>query len=447
MLKFSSINLRLTSTTLLVLVVFLGLIGYLLQSAQRSSLESSVESQLLGHVYALLGEVQEGQQGGVKLPKAVADPRLNRPDSGLYAELNASSGSVHWRSGSLIGMSVPPVESIAAGKQRFYEDTSAYRLLYGFGWEGLDGALTLYTLRVSLERKLVDRQTGSFQTVLWSGLGGLGLLLLIVQGLVLRWGLLPLSWVSQDLKAIENGEADKLRGDYPKELKPLTGNINSLLEHNRIQQERYRNSLDDLAHSIKTPLAVLQGALDASDPSQLEEAARQAVPHIDDIVRGRLHRAALGGGSALSNKVPLFPLAQRLINTLDKVYRDRQLQFENHLPEQIQFPGDENDYMELLGNLLENACKYGHSKVKISAVETDDVMLKLVIEDDGPGISEDEVKQVLSRGGRLDEQHPGQGIGLAAVREIVRLYKGSLDIGKSQGLGGAAISISLPVQR
>jgi len=439
-----SIHRRLIEATLSILVLFLGLTGYLLHVAQRHSLEAAVEAQLLGHVYALLGEASEDSQGWVRLPEKAADPRLNRPDSGLYAQLLGVDGQVLWNSASLLDKRLPSVDEVPAGEHRFFQDRWAYRLYYGIEWESLDGRVNRYRLGVSLSRNVVDERADIFRTTLWGGLIGVGVLLLLAQGMVLRWGLFPLRQAAGELKAIEEGGEERLRGDYPLELSPLTGNINSLLEYNRIQRERHRNSLDDLAHSIKTPLAVLQGALDSDDPERLKEAARQAVPLIDDILRGRLQRAGLGGRSALANTVAVAPLAQRLINALAKVYRERELQFENRLPAALRIPGDENDFMELLGNLLDNAGKFAASRVLIGEGSVSDSDWDIRVEDDGPGIAEKDIEQVLARGGRLDERHAGQGIGLAAALEIVRLYRGRLTIGRSLELGGASIGIHLP---
>lgn len=441
--RHASIHGRLTGATLLILVLFLGVIGYLLHMAQRHSIEAAVEAQLLGHVYALLGEASEDSQGIVRLPEKVADPRLNRPDSGLYAQLAGADGQVLWRSVSLQGGEMAAVADVPAGEHRFLREGPAYRLDFGIEWESLKGRWTRYVLGVSLGRHVVDKRADTFRATLWGGLIGVGILLLLAQGLVLRWGLRPLRQVAEELKSVEEEGRAGLLGDYPRELRPLTGNINSLLTFNRLQQERYRNSLDDLAHSIKTPLALLQGALDSEGDERLREAARQAVPQIADILRGRLQRAALGGRSALAGTVEIAPLAQRLLNTLAKVYRERDLQLENHLPEGLRIAGDENDFMELLGNLLDNGCKYARSRVRIAALESEEAWT-LTIEDDGPGIATEDIAQVLARGGRLDERHTGQGIGLAAAHEIVRLYRGRLAIDRAEALGGACIRFRLP---
>lgn len=436
-----SIHLRLALSTLVVLTCFLGLTGLLLQRAQQSSLERAVEGQLLGQVFGLLSEAQVDAQGHISLPSRLADPRLNRTDSGLSAELAGSSGLPEWRSASLLGLAPEPLPELGAGKQRFFRDAKGYHLLYGLEWEGDDGGLQSYVIRVSLRAEEADQRREAFRLTLWAGLLLLGLLLLLAQALLLRWGLWPLRQISGALKAVEEGRAEEVQGVRVTELRPLADNLNSLLRHNRAQQERFRNSLADLAHSIKTPLALLQGALESGDDEALRQAARQAVPHIDALVQGRLKHAALAGSSAPINRTALRPLAQRLIHTLEKLYQGRNLMLENWIAEDALLAADENDLMELLGNLLDNACKFATARVRVSGQRGSDGWLHITVEDDGPGIDAGMRERVLARGGRLDEQYPGQGIGLAAVRTIVSLYQGEMRIERSQALGGAALCL------
>jgi two-component system sensor histidine kinase PhoQ len=439
MLK-ASIHLRLSLSTLLLLTVFLGLTGLLLGNAQRVSLESEIESRLLGHVYALLAEARESAAGQLELPVRSTDPRLNQPDSGVAAELAGHGGEILWRSGSLLGMESTPLPVFQAGRQQFYRDEAGYQLLFALEWEGTDGGLQPYTMRIGLRSEVTDKQSQRFQQRLWGGLLLLGLILLVLQALLLRWGLSPLRQVSHSLKEIESGNATFLEGRYPGELQPLVDNLNSLIQFNRVQQDRVRSSLDDLAHSIKTPLALLQCALDSDQVGSLSEAATQAVPQIDAIVKGRLQRAVIRGHSGLGQRVALHRLAQRMIDTLAKVYHQRRLLIGNRVPEDLLASADENDLMEILGNLLDNACKFARRQVQVDA-GLHDGCLWLRIEDDGPGIAETQIAQVMRRGERLDEHHPGQGIGLAAIHGIADLYQGDLVISRSGQLGGAAVTL------
>jgi two-component system sensor histidine kinase PhoQ len=191
--------------------------------------------------------------------------------------------------------------------------------------------------------------------------------------------------------------------------------------------------MGDLAHSLKTPLAVLRSLPER--PALLDEQ----IERMDHIVQYQLQRAATAGRSALAAPLPVQASVTRLANTLQKVYADRAIVLEQRISTKACFRGDEGDLLELLGNLLDNACKWSRHTVRITA-QMQDGRLALLVEDDGPGIAADQVEQVLQRGGRLDEATPGHGIGMAMVRDIVTAYQGELSIERS-ALGGAAIRI------
>jgi two-component system sensor histidine kinase PhoQ len=251
--------------------------------------------------------------------------------------------------------------------------------------------------------------------------------------------------VAQDLRRIKRGESDALDGDYPSELRGLTQNINLLIRHGQASQERYRNSLGDLARSLKTPLAVLQGAVDRGDELSVRQAVQEQVPRMSDIVQYQLQRAAAAGRSDMVQAVAVAPIMEKILNTLEKVYLDKGVTCHSEVLGKARFFGDEGDLFEILGNILENAFKYCRSRVRVRVHDTGgnrdgQPALVIWVEDDGPGIGSDEVEELLRRGGRRDQQVPGQGIGLSITDEIVRLYGGELEIGQSE-LGGARITL------
>ena len=233
-------------------------------------------------------------------------------------------------------------------------------------------------------------------------------------------------------------------GHYPKELSGLTSSLNSLIEHSKAVQSRYRNSLDDLAHSLKTPLAILQsGCTDSkADADANSTLVSEQVDRMDEIINHQLQRAAVSGRSTLAKPVPVGKVAERLLRSLDKVYRDKQVRVELTLDTPATFTGDEADLTEILGNLLENAYKYCRHTVQVhvsSGQHAGDI--EISIEDDGPGIAADQVEAVLQRGTRMDESLPGQGIGLSMANEIISVYGGQLAIAASS-LGGTLVRIS-----
>jgi two-component system sensor histidine kinase PhoQ len=445
----ASIHLRLLVAASLVLGAFLGLTGLALDKAFRSSAEQALKDRLLAGIYAILAGAEEDAQGRFRLPELLTDPRFNMPDSGLYAEVAGSQAGFHWRSGSSVGRSLQLLQPVEPGEFHYRTVDSdslgeLTTLSYGVVWEDFGGSELAYVLAVAESLGPHREQIDAFRDTLLRWLGGAALLLLLAQGWVLRWGLRPLRSVADELTEIESGKSDQLAGAYPRELNRLTHSINSLIRHSQARQQRYRDSLGDLAHSLKTPLAILQGLADgrAENLEQQPQLLSEQVNRMNQIVSHQLQRAAAAGRTNLSKRLPIKAAVERIARSLDKVYRDKGVAWELELNGEPGFPGDEGDLMELLGNLMDNAWKYGNSRVRISGHE-DAQHLELHVEDDGPGIASEKVGLVLQRGRRMDEQQPGQGIGLAVADDIISAYGGELKIGVSE-LGGADIRLLIP---
>jgi two-component system sensor histidine kinase PhoQ len=254
--------------------------------------------------------------------------------------------------------------------------------------------------------------------------------------------------VAADLAEIEAGRRTELIGHYPRELRGLTDNLNALIRHERSHLERYRHTLDDLAHSLKTPLAVLRGTLDSGGSNQeFQHSVQEQVDRMSQIVQYQLQRAATSGRTTLTAPIALLGAVQKITASLDKVYAGKQVTCRLRIDDKAFFHGDEGDLLELLGNLLDNAYKSCRQHVVISGQPLVDhrysTGLIIYVEDDGPGIPLDMAQSVLQRGVRMDTATPGQGIGLAVVQDIVRIYKGALEIGSSH-LGGARLTVHLP---
>ena len=221
----------------------------------------------------------------------------------------------------------------------------------------------------------------------------------------------------------------------------LADNLNAVLSHERKQQQRYRDALADLAHSLKTPLAVVRGTARESFSSGAQ-AVEEQLEQMDRIVGYHLQRAAASGSGALGTPVVLRAAVERVVAAIKKVYSDKALDVGVDISEDLRFRGDEGDLTEVLGNLVDNACKWCRSTVRISATGGKG-LLRLRFEDDGRGINDGDVARVFARGVRADESVPGHGIGLSVVREIVHAYGGKVRIGKST-LGGAMVELQLP---
>lgn len=442
-----SLHSRLLLAASLVLAGFLGATGLALDKAFRVSAEAALQERLQSYVYALLAAADEDQNGRMVPPQQLPEPRFSKPDSGLYGVITDEYGRSLWRSGSLTWRDIGTMQRQSPGKRSFNRlslpDMQLYALAFGVAWEDYSGTEALYTFIVAEDTAAFQTEIDSFRSTLWSWLGGMAIVLLLAQGAILRWGLRPLRTVAADLQKIKEGHADHLAGHYPSELSGLTSSLNSLIEHSNAVQTRYRNSLGDLAHSLKTPLAILQSSQPDGNrpPDKSELLIKEQVQRMDQIISRQLQRAAVSGRVTLAGPVVIADVVQRLVHSLDKVYRDKRVSVDLQLEPSVTFSGDESDLMEILGNLLENAYKYCHSRIRICVkLSQDTAGTEILIEDDGPGIASNQVNTVLQRGKRIDESTPGQGLGLSSAHEIITLYGGQLTFAASP-LGGSLLRV------
>jgi two-component system, OmpR family, sensor histidine kinase PhoQ len=434
-----------------LLVVFLGFAGYVLDRAFQGSVAAAVAERLQLQVYALLGVAEPETSGKFFLPD-LEEARFSQIDSGLYGFIFDRSGRELWRSPSALNLNVEPSPMLSNellpgqtsyGEQITVEQGPLAWASYRTYWESLD---QLFFFVVMESTAPSTAEITEFQSNLYLWFGALTVLLSVAQYFLLRWGLRPLRQLAHDVSAIESGTQDQLQQHYPRELVPITHNLNLLIKSERERQNRFRTTLGDLAHSLKTPLAVLSTALQEAQHQQHFSAAQQRdmseqLQRMDQIVSYQLKRAVKSNQALLARPVLLAPVVDRLVGALQKVYRDKATQVNLTLAEGVQFFGEETDLMELCGNLLDNAFKYGHSKVQVKALQKGKSLL-LEINDDGTGIDEGDHHFVLQRGARADTVKSGQGIGLAVVAEIVSAYGGELRIERSDW-GGASIKLRL----
>lgn len=437
-----SLAARLAIAGSIVLVAFLGLAGVALDRANRASVEEGVREQLRVQVYLLLGAADVGDDGALVMPAAFTEPRYDSPASGLMARVRDAGGEVLWRSASAMGHRVdaPPAQAPGAFAYATIagdDGTRYHTVAYPVIWELADGEEKALVFEVAEDAAEARAQSSAFRRSLWLWLAGVAAALLVTQVVALRWSLAPLRRVAREVRAIERGERERLGGAYPRELQRLTQSLNALIASSGARLARYRNALDDLAHSLKTPLAVLRG----TGPED-EAAVREQVERMDQAIAYHVQRAATAGRTVFSGAVDAAPVAERLAASLDKVYADRGVAFTLEASADARFQGDPGDLTELLGNLLDNAYKWSRSQVRLTLApcEVDGARrLEVRVEDDGPGIDESVRRAVLERGFRADELTPGQGIGLAVVREMVEEgYAGRLELTTS-ALGGACV--------
>lgn len=458
-----SLRRRMLMISSVVLVLFISLAALILDQAFKKSLQTDLQDRLQTRLYLVLGAT-EFESDRLRLPSQLNYPNLNQLDSGIIAAVLDQTGEEVWRSASASFLSetfmATQFQLRAPGQANkgivsTDEEGSYFFTSLGVAWEIQSGGLASYTLVIAEKTDRLESSLSEYRMFLWIGLGILGLILLAVFTMTLVWGLSPLNRLADDLKAIESGRESQLTGFYPLELKSVTQNLNLLLQHEKRQHTRYRNTLANLAHSLKTPLAVMRGVVDKQVlfgkdvPTEGEEIdmplLAQQVNRMDDIVQHQLKRATHVGPQVLHQPIAVFPMAKRLSSVIQKVHQETLSSVELDIDDTVMFKGAQEDFIEILGNLLDNAGKYGGSKVQISAVNenlNERDRCRLTIEDNGPGIPEEQVSEILKRGVRADQKHQGQGIGLAMVVDIVDQYEGQLHIVRSK-LGGAKIEILL----
>lgn len=430
-----------------VLIVFIAGAALALERAFENSARSALQERLLGHIFLLMAAAEVDPQGRLSMPPSLPEARFSVPESGLYGQITDADGKVIWQSESNLGVDARFAAMLAAGERAFRElrDSGGRAYLmasFGIRWAS-ENAAHGFTFNVAEELSGLSTQVARFRRTLWAWLGAMALLLLIAQVAVLRWGLRPLRAVSAEISAVEAGQQERLLGDYPRELEPLTQGLNELLRHEHGQQKRYRDALSDLAHSLKTPLAVLRGLISEQQGERGASATlAEQVARMDHIVRYQLQRAATSGWAGLSASVPLRPLVGKLLSTLQKVYADKAVRVDLELPDELSLRVDEGDLMELMGNVLDNAYKWCRTRIRIDAIR-DEGNITIRVGDDGAGVNPSLAQRILQRGVRADEQVPGHGLGLAIVRDILQAYEGGIEIAAST-LGGAEVRLSLP---
>ena len=446
-LRIGSLRARLLLSTGVILFAFVALGGLALEKGFESALLQSQQDKLEGLVYALLGAASTSDEGELRIElEAVPDRRLREPLSGLQAALFNELGIMVWSSTPELDAQPPPKLAVGSWNFQRLRSPDAFRLNFGLRWiDSEHEQPRLYVVSVIDDTSSFDRQRESFRRTLRVWLGGTVIALIAVLLVILHWSLSPLRRLGLELHRIETGAQPQITGTYPDELLPLTRDLNAMIVSERSQQTRYRNALGDLAHTLKTPLAVLRGlASETVMPPAERTQLNEQLGRMQHIVDHQLRRAAAAGSRTLTEPIALQPIADKLIAALGKVYAQRQIRFDNRLPPALRLRADQGDLYELLGNLLDNAAKYGGQHVVIGG-RSDSAQCQIEVDDDGPGFPEQSPEKLLVRGVRADTRLPGQGIGLASVVEIVTAYGGSLKLERGP-LGGGRVALVLPLR-
>ncbi len=428
------------SVGLVLSLVVMFLLQWLLVSVSiRYLAEQYVASRLEHDTESLLAALNFAADGSAQLDLARIDQIYHRPFSGHYYRVASARQTLLSR--SLWDQDLPPA-ALAPGAQAvtYGEGPQRQHLLIRCG--GFRKLQHVLTLCVAEDLTPIDTGLRHFQ---WRYAGvslAVLLVLLFVQYQVVRIGLQPLERVRGDLQSLERGELSMLDSAVPEELRPLVLQINQLLETLSLRLTRSRHALGNLAHAMKTPLTLLNRLADDDGLRacpELRQSVQAQIDALQRITERELKRARLAGAGRSGARVALAEELAALTNTLRRLHHDKDLLFDVRVAADAHFPGDREDLLELLGNLLDNACKWARHQVRVS-VDTGAGLL-LRIEDDGPGCAPQALEHLAQRGVRNDERIAGHGLGLSIVQEIVEQYDGHLRFGRSAALGGFRVDV------
>ncbi|MBK5912526.1 hypothetical protein CCR85_13620 [Rhodothalassium salexigens] len=444
-LQPGSLTLRLVAVAGVWVVAALTAGGAILSLAFRDYAVRDAEALLTQTLETLIGVTEHGGPGPLSFSRALGDERFREPYSGYYWQI-ARPDAAPAVSRSLWDVRLDPDWDRPAAR-------GAYRLLDGPDGQRLKAAVRDVTLpgspetlrfMVATDIAEVEADIDRFNALILRALGLLGVGLLAAVGLQVAVGLRPLRRVQSGLAAIRSGHAQRLDDDYPPEIRALVDELNALLSHNEAIVERARTHAGNLAHALKTPLSVLVNDATATDTVPAETVRRQTAAmqaHVDHhLRRARATGSGLGHVTAIDK-----PLAS-LMRAMDKIYRDRGLDLEMDLDDDLKVAVTHQDLEEVIGNLLDNACKWATGRVRVSARRVAGgrrTMVRIRVADDGPGVPAAERETLFRRGRRLDESVPGTGLGLAIARDIAELNGGRVALGAAD-LGGLDAAVDLP---
>ncbi|NKF50010.1 GHKL domain-containing protein [Shewanella sp. WXL01] len=437
-----SLKARIIVSALLLVLVLVPTIGIALHKAFEQQLTDSTKEQLQAYVYSVLA-VAEVDNGEPQMPPHLMENQFNLTQSGLYAVITYQTGinpsTIAWRSNSSIGIKLPSNYPTPKTGQQTFAPLNIDKIPYwifsftvSFEKAGNVYPITLHIIKTQTE---YQQQLDEFSQTLWSWLISLMLVLLVVQLSWLWWTLKPMAAFVREIKQVEQGQSQQLSSRYPVELKVLAKQINTLLTSEKNQRSRYRNALADLAHSLKTPLAIIQSQTD------LTPSSKEQVANINNIIAYQLKRAQSGAGQAWHVGFNVDEVLTKLVRTMAKLHITNAIDIQYHSAADVMFKGDETDFSEMVGNVLDNACKAAKSQVIVS-VAGDQDQCRIIVEDDGKGISQSQQQLIFQRGVRADTYQKGHGIGLAITQDLVQSYQGALTVTGSDTLGGAKFTFT-----
>ena len=443
-LKINSLSFRLAAGAGLWITAALVVTGLVLSGLFRDYVERGFEQQLAMQLDRLSSVSEIGPGGAIELKRLFSDPRFDQPYSGWYWQI-AGHNRPLLRSRSLwdrvlvIEKDVQATDTPWRSDEMGPEDQHLWVLRRAVTFPGSRG---VFQIAVAADITEMHAAIARFTGILALSLAVLGLGLIAAVMIQVRYGLLPLARLRDGLAAVRSGHATRLAGPFPDEVTPLAEDLHGLLDHNALVVERARTHVGNLAHALKTPLSVVGNAA-AAETGALAETTRQQVAAMSDQINHHLSRArTVAAGRVLGERTGVSTVAEELRRTLSRIYEDRGIKITVDGPQGLVFLGERQDLQEMLGNLMDNACKWARSEVCVTLKHSDD-RLSLRVEDDGPGLARSARARVFDRGQRIDEAVPGSGLGLAIVRDVAELYGGGVSLHEAT-LGGFGATLDLP---
>lgn len=426
------------------------LVAWFLSLSYRESVQNNLLERLTANLYNIMGSITPDEKGELSGRPDLRDSRFQAFRSGYYWSVNNDSGAPGGLASNSLGNGrIVPQYSTAPDsdfQRNFHAVDEAENRLIGIEAQAFLGeGDVLYTFLITGNLSEVDAQVSQFVRRLLLVLALFALGFVLVTYFIVRIGLSPLRDATQRLTDIRDGHADRLDGNFPLEIQPLIDETNSLIASNKSIIERARTQVGNLAHSLKTPLAVLRNEAVKASPA-IRKLIEEQVTLMQGQVQTYLDRARISARSGtITSRTDVKPAIERLARVMAKLNPQLEIETDFHGQEKVWFAGEQQDFEEMVGNLLENACKFARKRIEISA-RIDMPHLVITIEDDGKGMSDAEAEKALKRGTRLDESLPGSGLGLSIVKDIASEYGGTLSLGKAE-MNGLSARLNLPAAR
>ena len=445
--RIGSLTRRMIGVAAVWIAALLLIGGFALDRVLTRSLVDSFDNQLVFILNSMIASSEIGPDGEVRFNRPPADQRFVEPYSGLYFQISGA-GAETFASRSLWDRRLRVSDTHSDVKPHLYDSEEfsthdhAEPLRISERDAVLPGSTVRWRFQVAQSRETIDEQIRRLRsTLIWS-FSALGVGLLVLAALQTFYGLWPLRRVRDEVADIRSGEKTRIGNDFPTEIRPLTEEINQLLAHSEAQAEEARRHAGNLAHALKTPLTVITNAATAHSPDLADTVCREALVMRRQVDHHLARARAIGRRAAAQSRTRVWESLEAVQRAVDRLYEGVTIDIAGDHHSQVRV--ERQDLDEMLGNLVENAAKYGGGRVFVT-VEPKAEKVDIVIEDDGPGIPDERRGELFTRGARLDTTgKPGTGLGLAIVRDVAEIYGGTIHLEESEDLGGLLARLTLP---